>query len=87
MNLLSYSVKVCIIHGMKILIMTGAILVLVVFSGIYSFLDAHVFAWIPSSWVNYTQTTVAIIAVLAIIAYAILYAYYAFKHADKTTSR
>ena len=72
---------------MKTLIMIVAILVLVTVSGIYSFLDTHVFAWIPSLWINYTQTTVTILAVLAIVAYAILYAYYTFKHADKTTHR
>ena len=72
---------------MKILIMAAAFLALVIFSGFYSFLDTRVFAWIPSLWINYTQTTVAIFALLAVTAYAILYIYYAFKHTDKTTAR
>jgi hypothetical protein len=72
---------------MKTLIMSIAIVALVVFSGDYSFLDAHVFAWIPSDWIEFTQTTVVLLGILSVIAYATLYIYYACKHADKHTSK
>jgi len=77
---------VCIIHNMKTLIMSMAILALVAFSGAYSFLDAHVFAWIPSEWIEFTQTTVVLLGMLSVIAYAALYVYYTCKHTDKDTS-
>ena len=65
---------------MKYLIVAVAFLVLITFSGIYSYLEAHVFAWIPSTWIVYAQTTITIVAVLSIIAYATLYIYYACQH-------
>jgi len=74
-------------HIMKTLIISMAILALIMFSGTYSFLDAHVFAWIPSEWIEFTQTTVVLLGMLSIIAYATLYVYYAFKHTDKQTSK
>ena len=74
-------------HSMRILTMSMAILALITFSGINSFLDAHVFAWIPSFWIVLTQKTVAILIGVSIIAYATLYIYCAFKHTDKPTSQ
>ena len=74
-------------HSMRILTMSMAILALITFSGINSFLDAHVFAWIPSFWIVLTQKTVAILIGLSIIAYAILYIYYTCRGTDKPTSR
>ena len=62
---------------MKYLVITVAILVFIKLSGIYSFFEAHVFAWIPSTWIVYAQTTITIGAVLLIIAYATRYIYYA----------
>jgi hypothetical protein len=76
-----------IMHSMKILTISMAILALITYSGIYSFVDAHVFSWIPSFWFVVTQKAVAILIGLSIIAYATLYVYYAFKHTDKTTSQ
>jgi hypothetical protein len=74
-------------HSMKTLALSMAILAMITFSGIYSFVDAHVFSWIPSFWIVLAQEAVAILIGLSIIAYAILYIYYAFKHTDKSTSR
>ena len=74
-------------HGMKILIMTMGILAVMTFSGISSFVDAHVFAWIPSSWIVQAQIAVTMLIGLSIIAYATLYIYYASKRTDKPTSQ
>lgn len=79
--------ETCILQNMKILIITTAILSLLIFSGTYSLLDAHVFAWIPSEWIVLAQTTAAILSVLSILVYATLYIYYALKHSEKPTSR
>jgi hypothetical protein len=73
-------------HNMKTIIMIMAISVLIMFSGIYSFVDAHVFSWIPSLWITRAQSAVTIIGLLSVIAYATLYVYYVFKHRDKTSS-
>jgi hypothetical protein len=86
-NLLGFSVRICIMHHMRILIVSMAIVVLVMFSGAYSFLDAHVFAWIPSGWIEFTQTTVVLIGMLSIVAYATLYVFFAIKHTDKQASK
>ena len=77
----------CIMHNMKTLIMSVAILALVMFSGVYSFLDAHLFAWIPSRWIEFTQSTVVLLGMLSVIAYAVVYVYYACKHTDKHASK
>jgi hypothetical protein len=74
-------------RSMKTLVMSMAILALVVLSGVYSFLDALLFAWIPSKWIEFTQTTVVLLCMLSVIAYATLYVYYTFKHTDKHTSK
>ena len=73
-------------HTMKTLIMTMAILALIIFSGIHSFLDDYVFAWIPSVWIVHAQRTLLLFIGLSIIAYAALYIYYVCRHIDKHTS-
>lgn len=74
-------------HSMKILIMAMAILALIIFSGIYSFLDDYLLAWIPSAWIDPAQTILAPFIGLSIFAYATLYLYYVFKRTDEHTSR
>jgi len=74
-------------HGMKTLVMTMGILAVMTFSGIFSFVEAHVFAWIPSPWIVQAQIAVTMLIGLSIIAYATLYIYYAFKRTDKPTSQ
>jgi hypothetical protein len=79
-------------HIMKILIMSVAILALVMFSVFYSYPDAHLFAWIPSAWIpsewiEFTQTTVVFLSILSVIAYATIYIYYACKYTDKHASK
>ena len=71
---------------MKFLIFTVAFLVLIKFSGIFSFVDAHVFAWIPSFWIAQVQKAATILIGLSIIAYATLYFYCACKRTDKPSS-
>ena len=74
-------------HTMKILIMTMAILALVIFSGIHSFLDDYLLAWIPSTWNVRAQTILAPFIGLSIFAYAALYLYYVCMRTDEHTSR
>jgi len=73
-------------HNMKILIMTMGILAVITVSGFSSFVDAHVFAWIPSSWIVHAQMVATMIIGLTIIGYATLYIYYACKRTDKPRS-
>ena len=89
----------CIMHSMKYLIITMAIMLLTIFSGIisledthmfYAMLsleDAHRFYGVLSLWNVHMQKTVAILIGLSIIAYAILYIYYTCRGTDKPTSR
>lgn len=72
---------------MKILMMTALFILLITVSGLYSFIDTHVFAWIPSAWIARMQSSVVVIAVVSIIAYAALYIFYTYRQTDKTASR
>ena len=73
-------------HCMKSLALTMGILAVITVSGFSSFVDAHVFAWIPSSWVVHAQMVATMIIGLTIIGYATLYIYYACKCTDKPRS-
>ena len=73
-------------HNMKNLIMVMVFVALIKFSGIYSFVDAHVFAWIPSSWLVQAQMAVTILIGLSIIGYATKFFYLACKRTDKPSS-
>ena len=70
-------------HSMKFLIFTMGILAVITVSGIYSFVDAHMFSWIPSSWIVHAQMVTTILIGLSIIGYASRYIYYACKRTDK----
>ena len=84
---------------MKILIITMGILAMIIFSGIlslenthmfYAFLsleDAHRFYGLLSLWNVHVQKIVTVFIGLSIIGYATLYIFYACKRTDKPTSR
>jgi hypothetical protein len=62
-------------------------LVAMSFIGIPSQVDAHVLSWIGSMWNAQLQKAVTILIGLSILAYAVVYIYYACKHRDKPASR
>ena len=77
----------CIMHSMKILIITMGILVMIIFSGILSLEDAHRVYGLLSLWNVHVQKIVTVFIGLSIIGYATLYIFYACKRTDKPTSR
>ena len=70
-------------HNMIFLIFTMGIMAVITVSGIYSFVDAHIFSWIPSSWIVHAQMATTILIGLSIIGYASRYIYLACKRMDK----